>query len=366
MKISSCCYEVQSVNNKLWSSLYLCNGIVTVENRKIFIKEHVINDDNMQMVLYPRVAQMGNKLFYIPFAGSSFVVIDTALADKTEIILKDIQGIDRKTQICKQKFWAHLVMENKIYVMGYGCPEIIEIDTENSAISVIDGWKDQLNVEDENLYINGLFTDGDIYEGVMFIPCGSTNKIMMLDLKNKYIKFITVDNKSDLGYIGLSIINDHMFLVTRGGDENYLLIVDVKNYELKKKINLSEGNLDGHLHRPIVINKRIYIFSTEKHRVAIIDMDYNVRYVNIECGCIDYRIAFSNKIQEKILFSTIEDGRWWIFNPQNEDVTLFNVELVVNDSDIKYYRDYYKKENIIFETDIIDLEDFLLMSNGGQ
>lgn len=328
--------------------------------------ESEIHKDKM----YRSIIHSNSKLILIPFSADKIGIYDlnTCQLEYEEI---NISRTDSSSQMWKnKKFRKAFLYGNKVYLLGYHYPAIIQYNIAQRELKYYTDWMENLEIRkpDYRGYINDYILDKDC----VYLFMGSCPIILKIDIDVWKTEVIKIDT-SLKGFGGAVSDGQYFWVVGRGKTNNKLLKIDCKTWKTKEFDILldEEKKLENPFYEPLITEKYIYLFPMRSQHVYRLDRETEICQVDeiFDKLFVDDRNMFccyyglpARQIGEKILFITGADFIWHEFEISEKKIKSYEMRVPNNDAFLnkKVLSKINKGINgIISENLGIPLNDFL-------
>lgn len=137
--------------------------------------------------LFSDIARHNNKLYFAPYSAREIAVYDLETGEFSNI------DFDKKyTEWENSAFSSVLVDENLIYFIPRTYKAIVVYNTKTNKTQYITGWAEAVKNSKyyDGLYAYGYFRKYELVGRKLYLPCVSTNIIVVLDLDSQKIELI--------------------------------------------------------------------------------------------------------------------------------------------------------------------------------
>lgn len=177
--------------------------------------------------LFGRIAECGGKLYFAPWSAESIGVYDKQTGEFSSIPIP----LDKKSQKLPFKYYAILVYQECVYVIGNQIDAVLRIDSRTNKITVLDGWKRQLEARkaDER---ETFFSDACQSGSKAYLFSKYANIILCLDLADGQWEMIHFPKENRKYAKGISVKNRIWFLASNKASVGFYDITAKRLVEL--------------------------------------------------------------------------------------------------------------------------------------
>ena len=278
------------------------------------------------------------KIILIPGNAESIMIYD--MRDNSRETVEIDRDVELSDVAKDRKFFGGFSHRNGIYIFGYTYPMLLNfsISEENSCDSIQS--KAIYSLSPNTIYNDLGFMGGYCKEGdeVYYVAMPTDRAILKIDVKEKKIEKIDIEVELSFIY-GVVWLNDALWIFANLDGESVLL--EWSNGIVRRIVVDEKYGEDIYWWNPIAIDKKLYIFSMNKLVAYVVDVDKgSIRIIQSVIETIGkipniagkYRIRVLGKYQDKILFCTGWNRKWYEYDLSNDNV----IEKDIYISDIEY------------------------------
>lgn len=157
--------------------------------------------------LFGRIAECGGKLYFAPWSAESIGVYDKQAGELSSLPIP----LDKKSQKLPFKYYAILAYQEYVYVIGNQIDAVLRIDSRTNKITVLDGWKRQLEacgVDEQGTFFSNACQNGS----TAYLFSKYANIMLCLDLADGQWEMIHFPKENCKYTNGICVKNRIWFL----------------------------------------------------------------------------------------------------------------------------------------------------------
>ena len=334
-------YDMVISEDKIWCCGNKQNTLYEIGRDTHTIKalaefdESEIHKDKM----YRSLIHINNKLVLIPFSADKIGIYDLN-ANQLEYEEINMHWADRSDQMWKnKKFRKAFSYGNKVYLLGYHYPAIIQYDIAQRTLKYHTDWLDLLEIEKPDY--RGYINDYILKENQVYLFMGSCPLILKINIDTWKTETIKV-NTSLKGFGGAVSDGGNFWTVGRGSTNNKLLKINPKTWQTKELDILldEEKKLENPFYEPLVTEKNIYLFPMRSQHVYKLDREtekceveeaFDKLFTDDRNMFCSYYGLPPRQIGKKILFVTGTDFIWHEFEMDDRKIESYEMRMPNND-----------------------------------
>lgn len=348
---------VQEKDEYTWFAASNRNGIYQISNKThdVINKYVVENEDIYADMLYHNMEINRDKIFFAPHRAKKIAVFDIKQQELIYLDIKPVNEKYKKIYNSTQKFGAAFQDGVFVYLLGYTYPAIIKIHRETLEMVYINCWVDEIIDEISENDARGYFTMGTVKNNrKIMLPMGVLCGILELNLDTNETKLIRPNISFDgIGGIA-SDANKNVWMVGRGNIINKIVRWDIQNHAIKEiELPMDETESPVPFYEPICYKNKVYLFpvySDYVYEIDVVNTDIHIlekvaSLINAKKRVSNLSMCtFSPRIKDgKIKFTMNNDGKWYEYCLENEEIVSF---FVVDHENTDGDRQAYVKEII--------------------
>ncbi len=265
---------------------------------------------------FRKVGLWKENLLFLPAYADAVYLYDMENGEFDRIDILDEEELSEYQEKCK--FQCFEMYGDWLYLIGHEYHGIIKVNLTSRQVEKINKFPDEAFISNIEPGKPCFGTEMVAENNIIYITCISSNKVLMLDMKNDSIKVIEVGNDKNK-YNGICKIGNAYYL--KICDNGNIVRWEYGNEDCRE----IELKFDVHFYdRKLCQTKNyIWVFSYISNEIFRIDKNnFNIIKIQANYPCNSMMLVFCEETQDGIYFVNMYDGEWHFLREDGTDENL--------------------------------------------
>lgn len=271
--------------------------------------------------LYTTDGHVDNYIVFAPIAASNIAIYNIARREFTNIELR--KDLLQKCKYKSNKFWNVVVFQKHAYIFGVAYPAIVRINLETFDTYYYTDWVQQIEAESNGEFGGAYWPKGTFWRNKYIIPSCCTNTLLILDLESSSILLKRIITANINGFDGAQVDDQTIWLSPRYLNDPIvrwdILHDEVEEfYPYEKDSSNTENIVCPFAARFIISNEKVFFPPNRSMQGCYIDkLEKSIHLLPVEAEKWTYQPIYEYSVFDRILWSTIIDGKIYLGNGQD-------------------------------------------------
>ena len=371
-------YDYIIDNNEIWflpfGRNFLCKrDCATQETETFLIDGMEIDRANEQF--YQTILKIGNKILLVPRVAKKMAIFHCEKKEMTYLeVPESIEVHNSMYEPDAAEFWRGFTYEKYFFLLGFGYPGIVRVDSESFDVIVINDWHNDFEKLIQNTYI-GYFANGLVLDGekavIPFYGCCACLELDLSTLSGRVLPL-------DLNYNGIhGISGDHnaVWITGWGKEDNYLTKWDGKSYE---RIKICEKTAISPLFYPPLeyrdrlfivpyrYSDKIYCYEKNSNEIFVWKTD---KQVPVSEKKTFYSFMEPKIVGDKLVLVSGASFEWIVIDLITGEEDIFCIDISGEEPEEEFLAAYYRacaSRNLVIDELLLPLETFCEFIKKGE